>query len=158
MKKLATILVFLLVFTPTVAYGGEGRITKIPYAGLLTSDLDPTATYKVPFPGVLLDAEAWATVQAEKKLHKSELELKDLEHLRLEIKKNGEIDSLKIELKWTIKTYKQRIEIHDQYTKRLEDMIKDDNDINWVPWAFVGGVVIGAVAVIAIAFAVNESK
>lgn len=87
------------------------------------------------------------------------LELKDLEKIRTELKKQKEIDALKIELKWTIQTYKERLDIRDKYTKRLEEMIKDDaGDTNWVPWAFVGGVVVGAVAAVAIAFAVNESK
>jgi hypothetical protein len=158
MKKLATILAFLIVFTPMAAYT-EGRITKIPYAGLLTSGLDPAQTHKVPFPGILLDAEAWATIQTQKELHKKELELKDLEKLRFQIKKEGEISLLKIEHKFTVKTYKERIGIKDKYTLRLENLIEKDKDsINWVPWAFVGGVVVGALATIAIVFAVGDSN
>lgn len=164
MKQLAILLSFLLVFIPTVAFAGEpevsqGRITKIPWAGTLLSEVDPNVTHKVPFPGILLDKTAWATVQAQKNTHKKELELKDLQMLKLELKKDSEISDLKIELKWTVKTYEERIKVKDQYTKRLEDMVKEDQGkIDWVPWAFLGGVVVGGLIAIGVAFGINESK
>jgi hypothetical protein len=148
-----------MLMLPSMAMAEAPKIHVVPYAGLLTSDADSNKTHKIPFPGILLDKTAWAKIQAQKDVHKKELELKDLEKLRAEIKKDAIIADLKTELKWTIKTYEERIKVKDQYTKRLEEMIKkEESKIDWVPWAFVGGVVIGAVASIAIAFAVNESK
>lgn len=152
---LAIFAVILTIALPIEVYG-KGRITKIPFAGTLLNDIDSSKTHKVPFAGILLDEEAWGVVLKEKELHKKEMELQELEHLRDALKKEREIQKLKIELDWAKKTNKERLEIKDRYAQRLEEMIKEDADeINWVPWAFVGGVVIGAAAAIGIAFAVK---
>ena len=83
MKFLTTILIFLLVLMPAVTHAdnpSKGKITKIPWAGTLLSEVDPNVKYEVKFPGVLLDKVAWAEIQARLKTHeevvKKQLELK----------------------------------------------------------------------------------